>query len=131
MTSHASEPGRPVRPKSSIRTLLALLRPIYVRYRYRLLLGFLALLGVDFLQLTIPKYLKFGVDSLSDGTATNPGLLLTGSFLLLTAAGIALLRFVWRILIVDIIYKGKIPKGNLNVRVAAPVVKANSDRNIC
>jgi ATP-binding cassette subfamily B protein len=80
--------------------LLALVQPIFHRYRLRLLFGFIALLGVDFLQLTIPAYLKKGVDALADGSATGRGLLLIGSCLLLTAAVIGVLRFSWRSLII-------------------------------
>jgi ATP-binding cassette subfamily B protein len=104
MRSRKSEPEHPAQPqpqvKPSIRALLTLLLPIYARYRLRLLLGFLALLGVDFLQLTIPKYLKHAVDALSDGTATSRSLLVLSGYLLLTAAGIGMLRFIWRTLII-------------------------------
>jgi ATP-binding cassette subfamily B protein len=82
------------------RKLLKLISPIYRRYHRRLLLGFSALLGVDFLQLTIPRYLKTGVDSLTDGTADGLSLLVIGGYILLTAACIALLRFCWRTLII-------------------------------
>ncbi len=102
MTSRKSDPAQAVQSQTqpSLRALLALLLPMYVRYRLRLLFGFTALLCVDFLQLTIPKYLKYSVDMLSNGTATDQSLLLTGGFLLLTAAGIGVLRFFWRILII-------------------------------
>jgi ATP-binding cassette subfamily B protein len=80
--------------------LLGLVRPIYRRYLPRLLLGFLALLGVDFLQLTIPRYLKKGVDTLAGGTATGHSLLIIGGYILVTAAFIGILRFCWRTLII-------------------------------
>ncbi|MCW5211499.1 ABC transporter ATP-binding protein [Desulfobulbus sp. TB] len=83
----------------SVADLFALLRPHFFHYRSRLLLGFLALLSVDFLQLTIPLYLKEAVDILKNGTATSQGLLHLGGFLLLTAACILLFRFTWRVLI--------------------------------
>jgi ATP-binding cassette subfamily B protein len=90
------------RQRSSIRisTLLGLVAPIFRRYRYRLLLGFMALLGVDFLQLTIPRYLKKGVDSLADGSATGHSLVVIGGYILCTAIFIAILRFGWRTLII-------------------------------
>ncbi|MDU9049543.1 MAG: ABC transporter ATP-binding protein [Candidatus Electrothrix sp. Rat3] len=100
MTSQESEPSESSPNKPSLAVLLALLRPFYFQYRYRLLLGFLALLAVDFLQLTIPLYLKQVVDILKNGTATSQGLLRIGGFLLLTAAGILVLRFTWRVLII-------------------------------
>lgn len=86
--------------RPGIAPLLGLIRPIYHRYLPRLLLGFLALLGVDFLQLTIPRYLKKGVDTLAGGTATGHSLLIIGGYILVTAASIGLLRFCWRTLII-------------------------------
>ena len=83
-----------------LRVLLGLIIPIYHTYRVRLFFGFLALLGVDLLQLTIPGYLKKGVDSLTEGTASGQSLLVVGSCILLTAIGIGLLRFCWRTLII-------------------------------
>ncbi|WPD22215.1 MAG: ABC transporter ATP-binding protein [Candidatus Electrothrix scaldis] len=94
-SDQSSEPGKP-----SLAILLALLKPFFARYRYRLLLGFLALLVVDFLQLTIPLYLKKAVDILKDGTASTSALLQIGGFLLLTALCILALRFAWRVLII-------------------------------
>ncbi len=75
---------------------LGLILPIFHRYRPRLLLGFIALLGVDFLQLLIPRLLGSGVDRLAAGTATGQTLLKTGGLILLTGLGVAGLRFVWR-----------------------------------
>ncbi|XCN73258.1 MAG: ABC transporter ATP-binding protein [Candidatus Electrothrix aestuarii] len=94
-SDQSTEPGKP-----SLATLLALLKPFFARYRYRLLLGFFALLVVDFLQLTIPLYLKKAVDILKDGTASTSALLQIGGFLLLTALCILALRFAWRVLII-------------------------------
>ncbi|MEA2113784.1 MAG: ABC transporter ATP-binding protein [Thermodesulfobacteriota bacterium] len=86
--------------RPNIVPLIGLIRPIYRRYLPRLLFGFLALLGVDFLQLTIPRYLKKGVDTLAGGTATGHSLLVIGGYILLTAALIGMLRFCWRTLII-------------------------------
>ncbi len=100
----SQKPSRPeiIKPKSSQRyaSLLRLLRPIYRKYRLRLLLGFLALLAVDFLTLTIPRYLKQGVDSLTQGSATSSSLMLTGGYIILTGVFILLFRFSWRTLII-------------------------------
>ncbi len=98
MNAVHSENSKPARP--DLRVLLCLIAPIFFRYRRRLFIGFLALLSVDFLQLTIPKYLKHGVDSLADGSANGHSLLVTGGYILLTAAAIAVLRFCWRTLII-------------------------------
>ncbi len=88
------------RSKQNIRDLLALLLPQFHKHRLRLLLGFLALFGVDFLQLTIPGYLKKGVDSLATGVSSEKSLLCIGGYILFTALVIALLRFCWRTLII-------------------------------
>jgi ATP-binding cassette, subfamily B, multidrug efflux pump len=83
-----------------IRRVSFLIRPVFVRNRNRLLLGFAALIGVDFLQLIIPRLLKTAVDALAAGQATERTLLLIGFFILLTAVTAAFLRFCWRYLII-------------------------------
>ncbi len=96
-----TDPGARARqPRPRLRSLLGLLAPVYHRFRLRLFLGLLALLGVDFLQLTIPRYLKKGVDGLAGGTATDRDLLFIGGCILATAAVIVVLRFSWRTLII-------------------------------
>ena len=80
--------------------MLGLLTPIYSKHRYRLFLGLIALLGVDFLQLTIPRILKKGIDALSDGTAVQADLLSLGLLICLIGSLAALLRFCWRWLII-------------------------------
>ncbi len=82
------------------RQALALLVPVFKQFRLRLFLGFSALLGVDFLQLIVPKILKKGIDSLADQSATHQSLLLLAALVLGIATCVALLRFVWRILII-------------------------------
>lgn len=94
------QPEHSAQPQPSLVRLLGLLRPDFIKYRFRLLLGFLALLGVDFLQLTIPLYLKQAVDILENGAATSQALVQLGAFLLVTAGFILALRFIWRILII-------------------------------
>ena len=84
-------------PKKEV---LGILRPIFSQFRGRLLLGFAALIGVDLLQLLIPRLLKTAVDALSAGAATQGGLLRIGFFIILVAGGAAVLRFCWRYLII-------------------------------
>lgn len=84
----------------SLRSVLDLIKPIFIRHRSRLLLGFTALVGVDLLQLIIPRLLKRAVDSLSMGSATQSGLLAIGFLIILAATGAAVLRFSWRFLII-------------------------------
>ncbi len=83
-----------------LRTVLALLLPIYKRHRGRLFLGLLALLGVDFLQLIIPRILKKGIDSLSSGTAQESDMLRLALLICLIGSLAAILRFCWRWLII-------------------------------
>jgi len=65
----------------------------------RLLLGLAALLGVDGLQLVIPRVIKQAVDAIGNGTADQGDLLGYGGVILLLAIAIAVLRFAWRNLI--------------------------------
>ena len=59
-------------------------------------MGFLALVAVDFLQLVIPLVIKSAVDALQFGTATSNGLLAAGAIIIVLALLIAVLRFLWR-----------------------------------
>lgn len=79
---------------------LTLLRPYFRRYGLRLAGGVAALLGVDFLQLWIPRFIKRAVDELGQGSATTPGLLRYAGMILLIAMGIAVCRFTWRYLVI-------------------------------
>jgi ATP-binding cassette subfamily B protein len=83
-----------------VRPSLGLLVPVFRRHRLRLFFGFVALLGVDFLQLQIPGILKNGIDSLSLHTASNSSLLQLAALILLIASVVGVLRFTWRILII-------------------------------
>lgn len=91
-TSHSKRPG--------LQHISTLLWPVFHKHRMRLFAGMLALLGVDFLQLCIPRILKNGVDSLDAGTAQQNNLLLLA--LLICAIGVlaTILRFCWRYLII-------------------------------
>ncbi len=60
----------------------------------------MALLGVDFLQLTIPRILKKGIDALSQGTAVQNDLLQFGLLICLIGLIATMLRFCWRYLII-------------------------------
>ena len=91
-----TEGGRTTRA----RVLLGLVRPVFRRHWLRLVLGFVALITVDFLQLTIPRFVKTAVDALGAGTATQPLLLHVSGAICLVAVVVAVLRFVWRYLII-------------------------------
>ncbi|MEN8199842.1 MAG: ABC transporter ATP-binding protein, partial [Thermodesulfobacteriota bacterium] len=90
----------PTHAPVSLAKVLGLLVPIYRKHRLRLLAGLLALLGVDFLQLTIPRILKRGVDTLAAGTAQHDDLLRLALLICLIGIMATLLRFSWRYLII-------------------------------
>lgn len=84
-------------PFSQLRELLL---PTYRRHRLRLAIGFCALILVDFLQLSIPRIIKYGVDGLAATNIAPAGLLRLGGLILLIAGMVVLLRFAWRYLII-------------------------------
>ncbi len=87
-------------PSTKITTLLRLVLPIFREHWLRLGCGFLALIVVDFLQLIIPRFVKTAVDALSTGAATSSQLLELSGAVCLVAVIVALLRFIWRYLII-------------------------------
>jgi ATP-binding cassette subfamily B protein len=80
--------------------LRELLLPTYRSHRLRLAAGFSALVLVDFLQLTIPRIIKHGVDGLETMTISTTGLLQLGGLVILIAGSVIFLRFAWRYLII-------------------------------
>lgn len=87
-------------PGTGTRALLRLLYPLFRQHWVRLASGLLALVSVDFLQLIIPRFVKSAVDALAEGTATQALLLEISGVICLIAIGVALLRFLWRYLII-------------------------------
>ena len=81
-------------------SLLRLLAPIFSNHWPRLLIGFFALTAVDFLQLIIPRFVKSAVDGLAAQTAGQTRLIELGVYVLAVAVVVAVLRFVWRYLII-------------------------------
>lgn len=81
-------------------SVFTIILPVFKRHRIRLLAGFAALLCVDFLQLTVPRILKSGVDSLAQGAATEKTLVLLSGLIILIALGAFFFRFSWRFLII-------------------------------
>jgi ATP-binding cassette, subfamily B, multidrug efflux pump len=84
----------------SLGRLLRHILPLFKQYKLRLFIGFAALLAVDFLQLTIPRILKKGVDSLTDNSAGQDMLIQYALFIVIIALFVALLRFIWRYTII-------------------------------
>jgi ATP-binding cassette subfamily B protein len=71
----------------------------FMENRWRILIGLLALLIVDVLQLFIPRIIKYAVDDLTSGAISPSQLLLYGVEVLLLALGIGGFRYVWRFLL--------------------------------
>ncbi len=101
------EPSLPVAPErpdengeTSTASLLRIVVPLFRRHWLRLLVGLLALVVVDFLQLIIPRFVKTAVDGLAADTADSGLLLRLSGLVCLVAVVVACLRFVWRYLII-------------------------------
>jgi ATP-binding cassette subfamily B protein len=68
----------------------------FVANQWRILIGLIALLIVDLLQLFIPRVIKYAIDDLTSGMISPFRLLLYGVEVLILALGIGGLRYVWR-----------------------------------
>ncbi len=88
--------------RSPLRDTLNTFKPLsqyFGKYRWPLIIGLLSLLAVDFLQLLIPLVIKQAVDVLTIKKATSALLFRYGLVIFGIALLIALLRYVWRILL--------------------------------
>ncbi len=85
--------------------LLRDLAALMLRHRRSLAIGFLALAGVDSLQLVTPQIIQRVIDSVAGGTATTASLLACAAGVLALAAGMAGCRFLWRYFIVGASHK--------------------------
>ena len=72
-------------PLSFIALVRALLADQFITHRYRLVIGFLALISVDFLQLSIPLLVKSAIDSLAAQEATMSRLITVAGTILAIA----------------------------------------------
>jgi len=99
---HKDKPDKPEGEDSTVgfSALLTILAPQFRKHRFRLIIGFIALVSVDFLQLTIPRILKHGIDSLSFSSSSSGLLLKLGCAIVVIAIFVVALRFVWRTLII-------------------------------
>jgi len=68
----------------------------FIENRKPILLGLVALLVVDILQLFIPRVIKYAIDDLTSGMISPMRLLLYGIEVLILALGIGGLRCIWR-----------------------------------
>ncbi len=82
-----------------MRELLKLKKYFY-KFRYHFLIGLLALIIIDLLQLIIPRVLKRAIDDLASGMIGLSGLGFYFLIIILIALGIAIGRFFWRYLII-------------------------------
>ncbi|WP_228855756.1 ABC transporter ATP-binding protein [Desulfomarina profundi] len=87
-------------PQATFAQVRSLLGPTYRKHRLRLLAGFIALLAVDFLQLLIPRIIRRAVDSLQATEISSHELLTPAALIVSIAAGVVILRFTWRYLII-------------------------------
>jgi ATP-binding cassette subfamily B protein len=76
------------------------LKKYFFENRFALLLGFICLLSVDFLQLIVPLVIKRAIDALTIKTATATILLNYAVIILIIALMTAILRFFWRLLVI-------------------------------
>jgi len=93
-----------------------LLLPIYIQYRRRLAIGFLALFCVDLLQLQIPRILRHVIDALAQGRADASFLTFFALLIMGLAAVVTLCRFLWRMHIIGF---SRILEKELRVRIFA------------
>lgn len=97
-TQQAAE--APASSATSTQALLRLIYPLFRQHWFRLAAGLTALVSVDFLQLIIPRFVKTAIDGLAGGSTSQAGLLKISGMICLIALSVAVLRFVWRYLII-------------------------------
>jgi ATP-binding cassette subfamily B protein len=75
---------------------LRYIKDLLLKYKFRYCLGILFLLGVDLLQLVLPRVLGDATDYIESGTLTRPKLLQFALIIVLISVGIAVFRFLFR-----------------------------------
>jgi len=73
-----------------------LIKPYFIENRYRIALGLFCLIAVDFLQLFIPRVIKWAIDDLTAFRVDVTRLMAYALYIVGIAVIIALLRYVWR-----------------------------------
>ena len=73
-----------------------LITPYFRENRFRIIAGLVTLIVVDFLQLFIPRIIKWAVDDLTTFSINHQQLLFYGLYIASIAVLIAILRYVWR-----------------------------------
>lgn len=69
----------------------------YLKYSWLFIIGILALIAVDWIQLLVPQYLGEVVDILQSPDGDTNRIFTLGIYVLIVAAGMFLGRFLWRI----------------------------------
>ena len=70
----------------------------YLKYSWMFIIGILALIAVDYIQLLIPRYLGEVVEILqADGEINTNRIITLGLYVLMVAGGMFLGRFLWRV----------------------------------
>ncbi len=103
-----------------LRELLTLIIPIFKQYRLRIAAGLTALLGVDLLQLLVPRVVKQGVDGLAERSLDQNMLLQLAGLIILLGLIVAVLRFTWRYLIIGF---SRILEKKLRDQIVAHILK--------
>jgi ATP-binding cassette subfamily B multidrug efflux pump len=80
----------------AIPTAVTLIKKLAKDHVWSLAAGLAALLGVDLMQLMVPRLIKTAVDLLTLGEADSAALMRQAFYILALAVGMAALRFVWR-----------------------------------
>ena len=75
---------------------LRYIRDLLLKHKYRYVIGIIFLLGVDILQLVLPKILGDATDYLESGTLTAQKLAEFSVIIALIAVGVAVFRFLFR-----------------------------------
>ena len=75
---------------------LELIKPYFIENRTVIFLGFACLILVDFLQLTIPRIIKWAIDDLTSFTATPSSLAVYTGYILVIGLMIGFFRYLWR-----------------------------------
>ncbi|MGQ9465007.1 MAG: ABC transporter ATP-binding protein [bacterium] len=79
---------------------LFVLKKYFKNYFWQILFGIVALIGIDLLQLFVPRILKLAIDALAQGTANQKLLGYYFFLIMVIAVGIAFGRFWWRYLLI-------------------------------
>lgn len=74
----------------------SLIKPYFVENRFRIFLGLICLVAVDFLQLFIPRVIKWAIDDITAFRIDTKGLLFYALYIVGIAIMIGVFRYGWR-----------------------------------